>query len=191
MTRIIPALIVVAIVGLVLALGQSRADEATAARSITTPTAGQIEAQFVRTQECRRKLGKPGYPTSRGWETAKRGPYFIWMHDLWRKRVRTCRAELERASHVHPLVAARVVFPEWTWERWRIIIGCETGWTYSNAVRGDAGETSGFQIHPASHPWYDAERGARDALYAAQSAKRVLHSQGWGAWTCARIHGLA
>ncbi len=26
---------------------------------------------------------------------------------------------------------------------------------------------------------------------AAQSAKRVLHSQGWGAWTCARIHGLA
>lgn len=152
---------------------------------------GQVEREYQQTQRCRAILGAPRYVTRHQWRTTPSQAYRAWTYDLWRHRHDACETAVEKAQHTDLMVAMRVVFPEWTWPRWRIILRCETGGTFSNSVVGDAGETSGFQIHPPSHPWYDEDRGHVDALYGARSAQRVLESQGWGAWTCARINGLA
>lgn len=201
MTRIIPALIVVAIVGLVLALGQSRADEATAARSITIPTAGQIETQFHRAQECRRALGVPVFQTSRGWETAKRGPYYVWMHALWRSRYLECRGATQRANE-DVRYAIRLIFrgpgdPRYAYadsaaEQAVRVAWCESRWTTWDRLGqyagvGQLGNQERAEYGIGVYASRDPEAAiTASAVLQVRSFYRMFVAAGrsWGRWSC-------
>lgn len=98
------------------------------------------------------------------------------------------RPRTNRAKAVHVI---RHTWPAGQWVNAIRVTGCETGGTWNRWTRGSAGEVSIWQIHPASHPWLNVARAQRDQWYAARSALKIWRSAGWGAWTCARILGIA
>lgn len=72
------------------------------------------------------------------------------------------------------------------------VVKCETGGTYSQWALGDGGNSvSWFQIHLPSHPWVNRARARNNPWYASKAALRIWRGSGWGAWTCARILGIA
>lgn len=187
--KLIPALIVTTIIGLLLAMGQVRADRADAARGF--PTAEQVERQFVRAQECRRALGVPVHQTRRHWQTARHGAYFIWMHDLWRSRYLECRGETQRANE-DVRYAIRLIFrgpgdPNYAHagsaaEQAIRVAWCESRWTTYDSN----GQYKGaFQMGSGERAEYGVGAYAT-AVEQVRSAYRMFVAAGrsWGRWQC-------
>ena len=95
------------------------------------------------------------------------------------------RNQLARIRRHHATV------PEWPWRR---LAECESGrhWSYN----GSSGYDGGIQFHPGTWSSFKLARYPRFAWQASPRmqvlvGRRVLASQGWGAWpACSRALGL-
>lgn len=104
------------------------------------------------------------------------------------------QAEARLAKHAHeprPVVAAAPTSTEGAWDA---LAQCESGgrWSYN----GGSGFDGGLQFHPGTWSAYAPDGYPTYAWQATREqqiavAKRVLASQGWGAWpACSSKLGL-